>query len=217
MGVTVGESGRNSTGDIVHGYFPDTQVVYTISTTQDSHLLNHYRDSISNGTIDTTNDFSKTLLLVDEVDSVVMCKDPILHWARCDRPGAATGDAVRAAFLQIQHPGAEYGLPPAGVNKKAWEIAKGAKLGWESFEKKTALRKVDEVEMLVALDFGKPDGLAHVALDYKNTIDGRAVMPKGEKSFIYVSSLPYLLTRYATIVGLSGSLGGESEKKYLET
>jgi len=74
------------------------------------------------------------------------------------------------------------------------------------------------VEMWVALsDEGKPDGLAHVELAYKNTIGKVRVRPSGEGSTIYVASLPYLLTRYASIVGLSGSLGGESEKKYLET
>ena len=68
----------------------------------------------------------------------------------------------------------------------------------------------------VALDEkGVPDGLIHVELDYKNAIEGRGG-PSGESSYIYISSLPHLLTRYATIVGLSGSLGGESEKKYLE-
>ena len=205
MGVTVGES--------ENGSFPDTQVVYTISTTQNSDLLNHYRDSISNGTSNTSNDFSKTLLLVDEVDSVVMCETPFLHWTRSDRPGTATGDAVSAAFLQIRPPGAENGRRPAGVNEKAWEIAKEAKRGLATFKIPTELRN----EKWVALNAkGEPDGLHHVELDYKNALEGRG-NPSGESSYIYVSSLPYLLTRYATTVGLSGSLGGESEKKYLET
>ena len=99
------------------------------------------------------------------------------------------------------------------------EIAKGAKRGLETLEKekKIVLRQVNGVEMWVALsDKGEPSGLTWVALEYKNTIGKVRVRPSGEGSTIYVASLPYLLTRYATIVGLSGSLGGESEKKYLE-
>jgi hypothetical protein len=207
MGVSVGES-------IDHKPFPDMDVVYTISSTKHSHLLKHYRDSISDGSIEGGNDFSKTLLLVDEVDSVVMCETPFLNWTRYDRPGTFTGSALFAAYLAVRAPGAENHDCPPGIDPAAWDQAKKDKRGLETFSLPVELTKNG---IYVALDGkGEPDGLNHTELDYKNVRDGKMKSaPSGKSSAVYTSSLPHLLTRYATILGLSGSLGGDSEKSFL--
>ena len=204
MGISVGQSTESG--------FPDAQVVYCLSSTESPHLVHYKKKCISSN---PPTDFSNILLLVDEVDSVIVCEDPFLCWTK---PHGVSGEEMKIAYMKVRKPGAESGPCPADVSESAWTKAKNAKAQDVS---KINMR-LDQGRWVAINEQGIPSTLHYDELDYLNVVEGRKMpngkdfIPSGETLFCYVSSVPFTLTSYAAVVGLSGSLGGDAEKKYLK-
>jgi hypothetical protein len=204
MGISVGQSTNSG--------FPDAQVVYCLSSTESPHLVHYKRTCISSN---PPTDFSNILLLVDEVDSVIVCEKPFVNWVK---PRGVSGEEMKIAYMKVSAPGEESRPCPPGVSESAWTKAKNAKAQDVSMINK----RLDQGQWVAINEQGIPSKLHYDALDYLNVVegrkmpDGKAFIPSGETLTYYVSSVPFTLTSYAAVVGLSGSLGGDAEKKYLK-
>lgn len=199
MGVTVGESSE--------GAFPDVDVVYCLAHPLNPHLLQHYIRTI----LTNEKEFANTLLLVDEVDSVVVCESPFETLPKALSDGPSAGDISRA--YEAVHRGDT--TRPNSISAAAWEKALTDKIDWER-ERGKCDRENGTGAWFLRDMTGAPDGYYHGYIDYINVVSGFQAVPAAISAPALVTSLPYILTRYAAVVGLSGSLGGAAERNYLK-
>lgn len=200
MGITVGES----SGDT----FPGSQVTYCLRP----DLEAHYRNTIADGTNADggANNFKQTLLLVDEVDSVIVCENLALRNCKFNEEmSRGLVEAYRAAAS---------GIKPAGVTEATWQHARNAR---EQFLARKARIPQEYAEFggkwCVKDQKGQPDGFLHYDMDWYNVSLGKEDVSCSVSDTWYVSSLPYIFSRYCCLVGLSGSLGGSAERDYLKS
>jgi len=158
-------------------------------------------------------DLSETVLIVDEVDDLVVNEKPTLLYTK---PDAILTPQYKACYLALIK-GSEQ--PPAGADSTIWDDCKRIKRESDA--------KVEGVDYLRAdkgwamLETG-PDGTPRAPkvpltddwLVYKNFKDFG--LEPSKDTFCNCLCTPYMYNKYACIFGLTGSVGGEAERAYIQ-
>ncbi|KAL1523443.1 hypothetical protein AB1Y20_018383 [Prymnesium parvum] len=167
----------------------------------------HFARRLQEGTLD----LSSTVLIVDEVDDLVVNEKPTANYVKEDR--LQTPDLVKAlaAAREKRH-------MPAGIDRKIWIQATNWVLEGE--------------EKRINIDYAKSEKNGKPT--YVELIDGKAPkVPQTHGWLIYLMyrdfstppkkftpyltmCTPYMYNKYECIFGLTGSVGGQAERDYIE-
>ncbi|KAL1529282.1 hypothetical protein AB1Y20_000236 [Prymnesium parvum] len=158
-----------------------------------------------------TLDLSTTVLIVDEVDDLVVNEKPTANYVKEDR--LQTPDLVKAlaAAREKRH-------MPSGIDRKIWIQATNWVL--EGDEKKLnidyARVEKDGKPVYVELIDGKAPKVPQthgwlIYLMYKDF----GTPPKKFTPYLTMCT-PYMYNKYECIFGLTGSVGGQAERDYIE-
>ena len=158
-------------------------------------------------------DLSGTVLIVDEVDDLVVNEKPSLLYTKRDETLTPKYEAAYLALIG----GAE--SPPGGVERAVWDDCVRIKRETDSKVEGLDFAKSDGGWAM--LEMG-PDGtprppkvpLTDDWLVYKNLQDFE--LPPSKDTFRSSLCTPYMYNKYACIFGLTGSVGGEAERAYIQ-
>ena len=175
-----------------------------------SYLNQMFIRKMCEGELD--NALGKTVIIVDEVDDLVVNENPNSNYVKED---ADFTPDLRKCFQSLRR---DEPVMPRGVKKaEIWQFAMRAK--------KEALQKKEGKDYRIVEENGKRVAvilvngvipkvrLAATWLQYLNyTLSGTEAV--SESPFATVCT-PYVFNKYRAIFGLSGSVGGPAELKYL--
>lgn len=174
----------------------DFHVVYTLRR----NLESYYRDAGFNA----IEPFVNTVLIVDEVDELIVDDKPNSPYVK-----PADSAPIISAFSALK---AGRGKPN-DVSLKYWNLATAARD--ESRQKRSGHDyMISPNGQITVLENGKPTHYWYLWSEYI-AFDNCNKAPTYMTTFYY-QSMPYMLSQYSLILGLSGSLGSPAERKYLK-
>ena len=190
---------------------PDAQIVYCLKDAINRRFLR----SMVAGTLD---ELSNTVLVVDEVDDLIVNERPTAHYVKRDEKETP---ALRKCYeALVQGGGTGDDLPmPEGVEEHIWQRARNDAAYAATREENKHYRIVENSD-------GKKDVLQ---LDAQGNVPKvrlsspwltflafklAGIPPNAETRWSCVCT-PYVFNKYKGIFGLTGSVGGKAELKYL--
>ena len=147
-----------------------------------------------------------TVLIVDEVDQLIVDKNPNTAYGipHTDK----TADVVKC-FAELRNGGKS---KPQGVNQKLWNECRS--MVTEAKRKRRGIDYEYKDSVAYLINNGITDYNAYTLwLEYKRFLDSSGF--KGYNVNYFVQSLPHVMNQYDCIVGMSGSLGSTKEKEFL--
>lgn len=193
LGVTVVDATR--TGDIME--VKDFQVVYTLR----HNLESYYREAVFRA----IKPFAGTILIVDEVDELIVDDHPNSFYVK-----AADATALKSAFEALKSGRGKPDSVPSDTWAKALDAqskARGKKSGIDY--------RVNANGSVTSLANGKETRYYNLWAEY--IAFERCNTPPKYQTLFFCQSMPYMLSQYLAILGLSGSLGSPAEKNYLKS
>lgn len=191
---------------------PDAKIVYCLK----KHVNKHFLRKMVEGHLD--GELKQIVLIVDEVDDLIVNERPNSHYVKEDVE--QTPD-LKICYERLKHGWTEQveADPPENVDLNLWTRACSiVRFCEERIEEGVHYRKVmndggDEVIMLDERGHVPKVPLAAPWLQYINfKLCGRD--PQAQTRYACVCT-PYIFNKYAGIFGLTGSVGGKEELKYL--
>ena len=184
---------------------PDVNICYCLKRGNQSY----FKDKLLDGKLD----LDQTVLIVDEVDDLVINEKPAANYNRADKFESVP---IQEAIDKLKG-GAT--VKPPDMPLATWREAKGWVKAAESKEEgvdyELGRGKNGEKELLELVDGKIPKvPKSYGWLTYLNSKElGRSVT-KGTP-FLNMCT-PYMYDQYNCIFGLTGSVGGDSERTYIE-
>jgi len=186
----------------------DTQICYCLKDAINKAFLR----KLVAGTLD--DELKATILLVDEVDDLIVNERPNSHYVRKDAD--KTPSLIKCfEVLKVNVDG----VKPEGIDQETWEQAqRDVKYCNKHIERDKQYRVITEGETAKAVMLDQAGNLPKVPLTapwliYINYKDC-GIPPISETRYACVCT-PYIFNKYAGIFGLTGSVGGKAELKYL--
>ena len=161
------------------------------------------------------DELSKTVLIVDEVDDLIVNEKPNAHFVKKD---AQKTPALVKSYEALKK-GGQSATQPDGVDDETWAKALRVVAAADAKELDVHYRKItDEKGQDKLLQLDKDGNVPKVRLtspwltylDYKLC----GVEPFAETHYACVCT-PYVFNKYKGIFGLTGSVGGKAELNYL--
>jgi len=184
----------------------ETQICYCLKQAINKHFLKR----MVAGKLDA--DLSRTVLIVDEVDDLIVNEKPTAHYVKQDDEKSP---AVLACYKALK----DGKQKPRDVSDDVWEEAKWAVQDAKHMQKDRDYRIIKDAKgnnKIVILDSeGRVPKVALTApwLKYMEyVLHGKE--PKTDTHWACICT-PYIFNKYAGIFGLTGSVGGKAELSYL--
>ena len=185
----------------------DVQVCYTLKR----EIGRHFLRQMVRGTLEA--EASQTVLIVDEVDDLIVNEAPNSHYVKGD---VELSPQLVAAFAALK---AGSSQPPDGVGDVVWRQARDAVTLSGKMQKDKHWRLVQSEDgrtSAIMLDEqGRVPKVPQTAgwLQWVNYVEC-GIKPEAETSYCTVCT-PFVFSKYAGIFGLTGSVGGAAELRYL--
>ena len=190
---------------------PDSQIVYCLKDAINRRFLR----KMVEGKLD--EELANTVLIVDEVDDLIVNERPNAHYVK--RDAERTPALIKCFQSLAKAKERESAQMPDGVPDDIWHYA-------NEVVKFTATREVNKHYRIIESAEGKKSVLqldpsgnvpkVKLASPWLNWLDYKlcGVEPFSETRWACVCT-PYMFNKYKGIFGLTGSVGGKAELKYL--
>ncbi|EGD76212.1 hypothetical protein PTSG_00915 [Salpingoeca rosetta] len=158
------------------------------------------------------NVFEGLVLIVDEVDDLVIENNPVNAFVKRDEDNSPH---VHKCFQALKRSGLR-ASKPAGCPSHVWNRARGACREVQGWREGRDYALMDG-SYCILNERGRPKAdQTSLALEYLNFVSGYNDSPSF-KTTNYVIATPHVFKQYAFILGLTGSVGGEAEREYLQS
>eukprot|EP00056_Hartaetosiga_gracilis_P013728 m.229979 g.229979 ORF g.229979 m.229979 type:complete len:1784 (-) comp13889_c0_seq1:72-5423(-) len=194
---------KGSGGSVTVGKNPSSKddICYCLSSDIDSL----HRSEAPEG----RNPFADVILLADEVDDLIIDSDPTTAYVRHDNDHSRW---VGRCFEALKQSGVNASMPN-GCPTMIWNKSKSARSAVASWREGKDVG-FDGTKFRILDSRGRITTFTSMTLQYYNYINGYNSNPNFE-SVYYVVSTPHIFSQYHMLFGLTGSVGGKAELRYV--
>ena len=183
----------------------DADICYCLQ----SHVKLYYMENAQKRADERQAGLESTALIVDEVDDLVIDKEPTVNYLKKE---VENGRKILECFRSLERARGK----PDRCPDRIWTMAREARAKAKEWKEGTEYRAIstDGVEGYTLLNSrGQDDGDYSLELEYLKYKNFRR-RPQ-YKSQYFTTCVPHIFNQYRCIFGLTGSIGGDAERKYL--
>jgi len=189
----------------------EAQIVYCLKANMNKHFLRQ----MLKGSLDA--ELKRTVIIVDEVDDLVVNERPINFYVKKDTERTPDLHACYKALKEAQ--GQSTASKPVGVDQSVWQFAcQVAHDAENNFKEGVHWRLVNEggIERVLMLNEQGEVPKVPLSAPWLEYLSYKILdkEPSAQSRYATICT-PYMFNKYAGIFGLTGSVGGTAELKYL--